>query len=103
MPIGRISSSMAMSLLVISTTIGVLAWSMWSQAGHVEAQSTITVNKTGDTADEVYDGDCSIREAIHTASSGDTIVIPAGTYTLALGEIIIAKNLTLTGVGVVRP
>jgi len=69
---------------------------------------TLAVTKTGDTNDGICDADCSLREAIAAAnsqaigagSSGDTIVIPTGTYTLTLGsELGIADNLTLTGVG----
>ena len=42
----------------------------------------------------------SLRQALADASSGDTIVIPTGTYTLTLGsELTINKSLTLTGAG----
>lgn len=43
------------------------------------------------------DGSCSIRDAIHSANNGDTILIPGGTYTLSLGQLVIDKNLTLLG------
>ena len=57
-----------------------------------------TVTKADDTNDGVCDADCSLREAIAAASSGDEIIIPAGIYTLTLGlELIIDKSLTLTG------
>ena len=69
-----------------------------SQAAVSAAPHTITVTTTGDT--NSCGTPCSLRGAIGTADSGDTIVIPAGTYTLALGsELVIAKNLTLTGDG----
>ncbi|MBC8400426.1 MAG: PD40 domain-containing protein [Candidatus Marinimicrobia bacterium] len=62
------------------------------------AQQTLTVTKTEDTDDGVCDGDCSIREAIDVANSGDIIEIPAGTYTLTLGSnLSISTNLTLNG------
>ena len=45
-------------------------------------------------------GPGSLRQALADASSGDTIVIPTGTYTLTLGsELTINKSLTLTGAG----
>jgi CSLREA domain-containing protein len=62
--------------------------------------ATLTVTKTTDTNDGVCDVDCSLREAIAVASPGDAITIPAGTYTLTFGsELLISKNLTLTGAG----
>ena len=48
---------------------------------HAQA-ATLTVTKTADTNDSICDADCSLREAISTAISGDTIDIPAGVYTL---------------------
>ena len=59
---------------------------------------TITVNTTGDT--NSCGTPCSLRGAILVANSGDTIVIPAGTYTLtSLFELTINKSLTLAGAG----
>ena len=62
---------------------------------------TITITKTGDTNDGFCGVlDCSLREAIASGDSGDSITIPAGTYTLTLGsELTIDKSLTLTGDG----
>ena len=61
---------------------------------------TLTVTKTGDTSDGLCNADCSLREAIAAALSGDKVAVPAGTYTLTLGtELTIAKNLTLNGAG----
>ena len=62
--------------------------------------STITVTRTGDSDDGACDQDCSLREAIAFAHTGDTIAIPAGTYTLTLDEeLVIDKDLTLEGAG----
>ena len=60
----------------------------------------LTVTKTEDTSDGVCDADCSLREAIATATPGSIVNVPAGTDTLSLGsQLIIDKNLTLRGAG----
>ena len=60
--------------------------------------AALTVTRTADTDDGVCDADCSLREAIEAATSGDEVTIPAGIYTLILGfELLIDKDLTLSG------
>ena len=63
--------------------------------------NTLIVTKTGDTNDGVCDvADCSLREAIRSGDSGDTIIFAiTGTITLALGQLTIDKNLTIDGPG----
>lgn len=75
--------------------------------------ATFTVTKTADTNDGVCNADCSLREAIIAANSAggtNTIVLPAGTYTLtipgtgenaaATGDLdITTGNLTINGAG----
>ena len=69
--------------------------------------STLVVTKTTDTADGICDGDCSLREAVVAANSGDTIIfstlfdIPQ-TIALINGQIVITKDLTIAGPGVDR-
>ena len=61
---------------------------------------TFAVTKTEDTDDGVCDADCSLREAIKAAGTGDIVSIPEGTYNLTLGsELVIDKDLTVVGAG----
>ena len=57
------------------------------------AGATITVANTNDS------GAGSLRQAIAGASPGETIVVPAGTYTLSSEELSIEKGLTISGHG----
>jgi len=57
------------------------------------AAGASTVANTNDS------GPGSLRQAISEASPGETIVVPAGTYTLTSGELAITKSLTITGAG----
>ena len=78
--------------------------------------TTYTVTKTADTNDRVCDADCSLREAIVSANDNspalDTIIVPAGTYTLsitgdelyyhsdgALGDLELSDDVVLSGAG----
>jgi CSLREA domain-containing protein len=68
--------------------------------GPVWAAATWVVTKTADTNDGKCDGDCSLREAIAAAGSGDTInfsglTLPA-TITLTLGDLVIGNFMTIT-------
>ncbi|MBN2007024.1 MAG: DUF11 domain-containing protein [Anaerolineae bacterium] len=61
---------------------------------------TLVVTKTADTDDGICDADCSLREAVAIAGSGDTITFDAGLsgQTLVLeSEMVISKTLTLDG------
>ena len=63
---------------------------------------TLVVTKLDDTADGGCDADCSLREAIVAAASGDTILFEnsaTGMITLVLGDLVIDKMLTLVGPG----
>ena len=72
---------------------------IWVWGGTAQGAS-LDVTQTADTDDGVCDADCSLREAIADANTGDTITIPIGTYTLTQGtELVIDVDLTLTGAG----
>ena len=61
---------------------------------------TVGFLKTGDSDGECIPTDCSLREAIKAAASGEMIAVPKGIYTLTLGsELFIGKSLTLNGAG----
>src|SRR5262245_42595293 len=78
-------------------TIGDHARNRDPLAAHV---LTMTVTKLTDTNDGVCDADCSLREAVTVAASSDTIGFAVtGTIGLTLGEIVVAKNLTIQGPG----
>ena len=67
-------------------------WWRWCSSLALPAVSrgAITVANTND------EGPGSLRQAIEDAGSGETIVVPAGTYTLA-NELSINKSLTISG------
>ncbi len=73
-----------------------------TNASNARATAPWTVTKTADTNDGVCNEDCSLREAISAASSGDSINFAtgvSGTITLTLGELAIGNSLTITGPG----
>ena len=67
--------------------------------------ATITVNTTDDELNA--DGDCSLREAIQSANTdavvdgcaggtgADTVVVPAGTFTLSITGAFVALTVAL--------
>ena len=55
------------------------------------AQAAINVANTNDS------GPGSLRQAISDAPPGETITVPAGTYTLTSDELTIEKSLTISG------
>ena len=76
----------------------IMAGAIWG-LGSVTQAATLTVTKIADTSYGTCDADCSLREAIAAANSGDTVDIPAGDYTLTLGAaLVVNKNLNLIGV-----
>jgi CSLREA domain-containing protein len=67
--------------------------------------ATITVNSTGDAGGSCPGAPCTLRQAILAAASGDTINFSAGTITtitLTSAELLINKNLTISGPGANR-
>jgi CSLREA domain-containing protein len=96
------------SLLVL--VLIAVAAALLSAAPTQAAGATFTVTKTADTNDGVCDSDCSLREAIVAANASpdaNTIVIPAGVYSLtipganedagATGDLDVGGDVTIAG------
>jgi CSLREA domain-containing protein len=66
-----------------------LCLALLSSAGDRASAAVYTVTVSGDSADGVCDGHCSLREAVMAANANistiDTISIPAGTFSLGIG------------------
>jgi CSLREA domain-containing protein len=70
--------------------------------------NTFTVNAMGDHAADSCDGDCTLRDAIAAANASsdtDTIVVPAGNYTVNgdNGAYVISNPVTITGPATAQP
>jgi hypothetical protein len=57
------------------------------------AQAAITVTSSGDS------GPGTLRQALADAPPGETIDVPAGTYTLTSGPLVVTKSVTIAGQG----
>lgn len=73
--------------------LSVLAASACALALVASSASAATVTNTNDA------GPGSLRQAVIDAAPGETINVPAGTYALKSGEILVNKNLTIAGAG----
>jgi CSLREA domain-containing protein len=87
----------------------VAALSLALAAGPVSA-ATLMVDTKADTDDGVCKpGACSLRDALAASAATDTddvVVLPAGTYPLALGPLAVAKragSITVQGARRARP
>lgn len=72
--------------------------------GAYEFPPTLTVTKTADTNDGICDADCSLREAVAAAASGDLILFASPLFdtpqTVQMnGQIVINKTVTIAGRG----
>ncbi len=63
--------------------------------------ATWTVTKSTNSNDNVCDADCSLREAVFKADSGDTVVFSPNlvgqTITLGGSEIVITRGIIIDG------
>ena len=63
------------------------------------ARAALTVDTTLDGDDGECTLDCTLREAVGVALVSEEILLPAGVYSLPLGEVRIDWDLTITGSG----
>ena len=79
-----------------------------AEADHESPLVDLTVDTSSDTFDgSCADGDCSLRDAVASASPGQTIGMPSGLFVLTLsgsggvesGDLDIDRDLTIAGVG----
>lgn len=93
----------------LGLALAVIALTPWASPARMAEAATLTVTKTADTNDGTCDSDCSLREAINAAGSGDNVSVPAGTYMLSIagagenagatGDLDVLVNLTIDGAG----
>src|SRR5258707_278739 len=89
----RLRRGVAILALTMAALIGLAA----------QAQAaTFTVGTTSDltgACDNPAAGTCSLRQLIGSVAAGSTISVPAGTYMLSQGPLLITDNLTIAGAG----
>lgn len=90
--LNHVKPRIPISLLIAVTLVSLAAF---AQA------ATITVNSAGDAGGSCPGATCTLRQAIATAASGDTINFAAGlpTTNLTSAELLINKSLTIAGPG----
>jgi uncharacterized repeat protein (TIGR01451 family) len=72
--------------------------------GAAQAATTWTVASTADdsgsSACDPTTSTCpTLRDAVNNSSAGDTVNVPAGSYTLTNGQLSVAHDLTINGAG----
>ena len=67
-----------------------------ARGGAIETVTTTADGDDGSCTAQV----CTLRDAIKYSSAGDTVVVPAGTYNLTMGELSVGHDLTVSGAGV---
>ena len=98
-PTGRMKFMHVLALVICSLALFLTP----NSASHATRASTVIVDTLIDESDgSCIDGDCSLRDAIATATGGDTIsfaVTGAIVLSDTLGTLTIDKNLTIAGPG----
>jgi hypothetical protein len=80
-----------LSIRSLAVTMTLAAAALLAPAG--SAQAALTVANTNDS------GPGSLRQAVSDAAPGETIEVPAGTYTLTSAQLTVNKALTIAGAG----
>src|SRR6201995_2578074 len=91
--VGGSRRAVAIAILALAATIAF--------ASQADA-ATFTVGSTADTggcAKPPTGTTCTLRQLVNCVPAGSTMAVPAGTYTLTAGELLIDQNLTITGDG----
>lgn len=90
---GRLSPRLFVVLLAaLAVTL------LWGAGVARAATDTVTTTVDADTG-SCTATQCTLRDAVNYSSSGDTILVPAGTYTLTLGQLSVTHDLTINGAG----
>ena len=87
----------ALAVLLVCSLAGVTLAPVQGVVQGVVCDLTVTTTADGDDGECALD--CTLREAIATASPGFTVCVPAGTYSLTLGTLVLDKDLEVTGAG----
>ncbi len=96
----RSHRSLTVAALMLITALIVVALLSLQSPTFARAATARHVTKLADTNDGICNADCSLREAISAAASGDTITFDVtGTIVLSLGELTISTPLTIAGPG----
>ncbi len=92
---------MALLFLPGSSLASVAGQGGMQQSHSERVSAVITVNTLADENDgSCSDGDCSLRDAIQVAGSGDTITFSvSGTIVLTLGQLTVSDDLLIYGPG----
>src|SRR5438445_12962384 len=95
----RSSRIIALSLMLGLSVLGLTL--MLARPPASRAATTITVTSDADAGGTCPGAACTLRQAIATASPGDTINFAPGltTVNLTTAELFIDKNLTINGPG----
>ncbi|MAT99948.1 MAG: hypothetical protein CL608_22640 [Anaerolineaceae bacterium] len=80
------------AVLVLSGLVSITGFATPLRAAIISVTTTLDENDGSCT-----DGDCSLRDALETAVSGDTISIPSGSYVLTQGQLEVTRTVTLVG------
>ncbi len=88
------------ALLILIGTYPLGARSSWAFNFQVDSFEDAVEANPGDTFCQAQNGKCTLRAAIQEANSfpiQHNIALPAGTYILSLGELLVKENITING------
>jgi len=96
---GGVLALLSARVMAVLVAVGAVV-AVWG-AGPARGGAIETVTTTADGDDGSCTAQvCTLRDAIKYSSAGDTVVVPAGTYNLTMGELSVGHDLTVSGAGV---